>query len=89
MLHLVVKDSIDKRMEEIKRKKSINIDAVMDNNQARKNLSQQDMLSLFGKVQEREDGSLFVGRDDDDAEEANGGAAAEEEGGNDDDSDEE
>jgi len=66
-------------MEQIKKKKDISIDAVIDGNQHRKNLSARDMLTLFGKVKKRENGSLFVSADDCEDEEAEEGADAEEE----------
>lgn len=48
LVHLVVKDTIDERMEIIKDHKQGVIDSLVDVDKARKGLSKEDLLGLFG-----------------------------------------
>ena len=69
MLNLIVANSIDERMECIKADKQINIDAVVDDNEARKKLTTNDLLRLFGNVQKNKNGTLRVVADDEEGDE--------------------
>ena len=63
MLHLGISNTIDERMEAIKKDKQLKIDAMVDENEVRKRLSVQDMLRLFGKVEQDEEGRIRVVED--------------------------
>ena len=56
LLSLVVKDTIDQRMQATKKNKQIDIDSVMDDNQVRQKLGIDGMMELFGKVRVNADG---------------------------------
>jgi len=56
LLSLIVKDTIDQRMQATKKSKQIDIDSVMDENQARQKLGIEGMMELFGKVRVNADG---------------------------------
>jgi len=68
LLSLIVKDTIDQRMQATKKNKQIDIDSVMDENQARKKLGIEGMMELFGKVRVNADGVREVVSDDGDDE---------------------
>lgn len=55
-------------MEEIKANKQVNID-VFSNERGLRELSQREIMSLFGEVVEDEEGNLRVDVDDDDEDE--------------------
>ncbi|PSK59285.1 hypothetical protein B9Z65_3609 [Elsinoe australis] len=68
LLQLTVSGTVDERMEEIKANKQVNID-VFSNERGLRELSQREIMSLFGEVVENEEGNLRVDVDDDDEDE--------------------
>lgn len=68
-MQLTVSDSIDEHMEEVKQRKQLKIDTFSNENGLRE-LSQREVMSLFGEVEEDEEGNLRIAVDD--AEEVDG-----------------
>lgn len=69
LLSLIIKDTIDERMLAVKKNKQIDIDSVMDENQARKQLGISGMMELFGKVRINADGVREIVSDREDGDE--------------------
>lgn len=59
-LRLVVKNTIDQAMEDIKERKNLEIDGVMNTAKLREQLSIKDLMQLFGDVGEDESGNPFI-----------------------------
>jgi hypothetical protein len=61
---LVVKNTIDQAMMAVKERKQIEIDEVMSNSKMKEKLTVEDLMRLFGKVEEDEDGKPFIFADE-------------------------
>lgn len=64
MLRLVVKHTVDEAMMQIKERKKIEIDEVMDH-KGQENIDMQDLMRLFGEVGEDAEGRPFIVAEDD------------------------
>ena len=54
------RNTIDEAMMQVKEKKQIEIDELMNNSKLRENLKVEDLMRLFGKVEEDEEGRPFI-----------------------------
>lgn len=81
MLSLVIRDSIDEKLNELKEKKKIEIDKVMLDHKERAKVNLKDILGVLGEVDEDESGKLFFTDGVGANRAANGGEAGEEEEG--------
>lgn len=60
MARFVIKNTIDEAMMNMKERKQIEIDEVMDDSKRREKLSVTDLMRLFGPVGEDEDRKPFI-----------------------------
>jgi len=60
MMRLIAADSVDTDMVSMQRRKEAEIDAVLSNPGVRRNLTMKELMSLFGKVGEDEEGREFI-----------------------------
>ena len=60
MTRFVVKNTIDCAMMAMKERKQIEIDEVMNSSKMREKLSVEDLMRLFGKVGEDDEGKPFI-----------------------------
>ncbi|KAK3684392.1 hypothetical protein LTR37_020327 [Vermiconidia calcicola] len=65
MTRVVVKNSIDAAMMSLKEKKNLEIDEVMSNSSKAKDISVVELMRLFGKTSEDEEGRPFIFVEDD------------------------
>lgn len=65
-MKLVVKNTIDQAMMAVKERKQIEIDDVMNSNRMKEKLTVEDLMRLFGKVEEDEEGKPFIFADEPD-----------------------
>ena len=63
-MKLLVKNTIDQAMMAVKERKQIEIDDCMNSSKMREKLTVKDLLRLFGKVEEDEDGIPFIFADE-------------------------
>jgi hypothetical protein len=56
----VARNTIDEAMMQVKERKQIEIDELMNNSKLRENLTVIDLMRLFGKVEEDEEGRPFI-----------------------------
>jgi SNF2 family DNA or RNA helicase len=64
LTRFVCRNSIDEAMMQVKERKQIEIDELMNNSKLREKLTVQDLMRLFGKVEEDEDGKPFIFADE-------------------------
>lgn len=64
MTRIVISNTIDQAMMEMKDRKKLEIDEVMNGSKMREKLSVEDLMRLFGKVKEDENGVPFIFTDE-------------------------
>jgi SNF2 family DNA or RNA helicase len=64
LVKLVVKNTIDQAMMAVKERKQIEIDDCMNSSKMKEKLNVEDLLRLFGKVEEDEEGVPFIFADE-------------------------
>jgi hypothetical protein len=64
MTRLVIKNTIDQSMMDLKERKRVEIDEVMSSNKLKDKLSVRDLMGLFNPVAEDEEGVPFIFADE-------------------------
>ena len=64
LVKLVVKNTIDQAMVAVKDRKQIEIDDCMDSSKMKEKLTVEDLMRLFGRVEEDEEGVPFIFADE-------------------------
>jgi SNF2 family DNA or RNA helicase len=60
LCRLLVRGTIDEKMEAIKKRKELEIDSLMNNKNLRESLGLRELLGLFGVVQDNSKGKPFI-----------------------------